>query len=132
MTKVLLDTNIFIYALDKNSAYFERSMAILSNSNFQLFTTSKNIAEYFAVTTKLRIPPKQIWDFYKEIKRNVEILYPTDESLKKLERLIKKYQPKGNQVYDMDVIATALSSGIKRFATFNQNDLQQVNGIALV
>lgn len=132
MIKVLVDTNILIYALDSGSSYYPKSMSILTNSQYQLFITSKNITEYFAVSSKLRIPPKQVWNFYKEVKQNFIILYPNDESILRLERMIKKYQPKGNTIFDLEVIATALTAGVKNFATINAKDFQQVKGVKLI
>lgn len=132
MTKVLVDTNLLIYALDSGSSYYSKSMSILANPQYQLYITSKNITEYFAVSSKLRIPPKQVWNFYKEVKQNVIILYPNDESILRLERMIKKYQPKGNAIFDLEVVATALTAGVKNIATVNLKDFQQIKGIRLL
>lgn len=84
MSKVVIDTNYFLYALDKDSSYHSKVVALLSDPEIELYTTSKNISEYFAVTTKLRIAPKEVWRFYKEVKQNITILYPNDKSITRL------------------------------------------------
>lgn len=48
MTKVLIDTNIFIYDLDKKSKYNSKAKEIL-NSDFELYTSAKNISEFVSV-----------------------------------------------------------------------------------
>lgn len=41
MNKVLLDTNILIYALDQTSGFYLRAAALLQDENVRLFTTTK-------------------------------------------------------------------------------------------
>ena len=52
MSKLLVDTNILIYGIDKDSKFFDRSRNILDHSDNQLVTTSKNIFEFLAVVTR--------------------------------------------------------------------------------
>ena len=86
MSKLLIDTNIFIYALDPESIHYKKSIGYLNSAN-QLFTTSKNISEYFAVTSKIGVKASIAMDFYHEIKQNVIVLFPTERSLKIFEKL---------------------------------------------
>jgi len=80
MNKLLIDTNVFIYDIDKSSKYHNPANEIL-NSDKELYTTTKNISEYFAVLTKLELNYEKIWSYYLDIKRNVNILYPSKKSL---------------------------------------------------
>ena len=89
MNNLLLDTNILIYALDENSKFHQRAKNILTDGKYNFFITSKNISELFAVCTKLNLDKDKIWGFYNEIKTNAIILYPSGESIKKFEMLIK-------------------------------------------
>ena len=52
MSKVLVDTNILVYGIDEDSAFFKRARKILEQDKYQLVTTSKNLIEFLAVTTK--------------------------------------------------------------------------------
>jgi predicted nucleic acid-binding protein len=52
MNKILIDTNILVYGIDEDSAFFKRSRKILEQEKNQLATTSKNLIEFLAVTTK--------------------------------------------------------------------------------
>ncbi len=64
MSKVLLDTNILIYALDRSSAFYKESVHIIENSNFHLYIASKVISEYFAVCSKLEMESSDALGFY--------------------------------------------------------------------
>jgi len=52
MSKILIDTNILVYGIDQDSAFFKRARTILEQEKNQLVTTSKNLIEFLAVTTK--------------------------------------------------------------------------------
>ncbi len=87
MNKLLIDTNLFVYALNDGSKYFESTMEILRNPAFSLYTTNKNISEYFAVTSKLNVDKKLILKNFSDIEKYVTILFPTIEVLKYLKNL---------------------------------------------
>ena len=55
MNKILVDTNVLIYALDKNSLFYDRAVKILTKTDTIIYLTSKNISEFFAVCTKLKV-----------------------------------------------------------------------------
>ena len=132
MNEVLIDTNVFIYALDKDSIYHQQSSQILTSSNNILFTTSKNISELFAATSKININRVAFNRFYGELKQNIGILFPTSESLEVFEKLIKKYKPIGNRVFDIEIVSIMLSYNIKRLATINKKDFIDIEEIELI
>lgn len=122
MINVLLDTNVLIYAMDKGSVHHQVADAILLNPNYNLFITTKNISEFFAVTSKHKIDLPSCLGFYAEVKSNFTILFPSFTSLLLFEKLVQKYQPKGNVVFDIEIISVMLDNDIDQIATFNQKD----------
>lgn len=132
MNEALIDTNVFIYALDKDSIYHQQSSQILTSSNNILFTTSKNISELFAATSKININRVAFNRFYGELKQNIGILFPTSESLEVFEKLIKKYKPIGNRIFDIEIVSIMLSYNIKRLATINKKDFIDIEEIELI
>jgi hypothetical protein len=54
MSKILLDTNVLIYAVDEESSFYPASRALL-DSEHELFTSCKNISEFLAVLTRAPI-----------------------------------------------------------------------------
>ena len=120
MNEVLIDTNVFIYALDKDSIYHQQSSQILTSSNNILFTTSKNISELFAATSKININRVAFNRFYGELKQNIGILFPTSESLEVFEKLIKKYK------IIIDSGFWILDTGKTIFFTINQHQVSSI------
>ena len=102
MNKLMIDTNIFIYAMNADSEFNADASRILNLEN-QLFTTSLNISEFFSVASKLRIKHNLIWKFYVSIIENVNILFPNPKSFELFQRLIRKYKPAANKVYDIEI-----------------------------
>lgn len=131
MINVLIDTNVLIYGLDKSSLYHQPAAAILTLPDLDLFVTTKNISEFFAVTSKLKLPVKVCQEFYKDLKINTTILFPTEESLTIFEQLTRHYHPIGNQVYDMEIVSIMLANEVTQVATFNHKDFKGIKEIQI-
>ena len=131
-TNLLLDTNLLLYALNKDSDNYNISISVISNLNYNLFLTSKNISEFFAVTSKLKIPLETVFNFYEDLKIYTKFFFPGDKSLLILENLIQKYNPKGNQVFDIEIISIMLANDISHIATFNKKDFIHITEIKIL
>ena len=131
MINVLTDTNVLVYGIDQKSKFNKAACDILNNKDNNLFVTTKNISEYFSVCTKLQMEKDVIWGFYNDIKENITVLFPDTKSLDFFETLIKKYNPIGNQVYDIEIVSVMLANKIKRIATFNEKDFNNIKEIEL-
>lgn len=127
-----MDTNVLIYALDESSVFHLRACEILQDENNLLFTTSKNISEYFAVCSKLGIESSKIWGFYEDLSNNLTFLFPNQDTLQHFEMLFQKYKPKGNRVYDIEIVSIMLANNIKHVATFNVDDFKNVSEIEIL
>ena len=132
MINLLVDTNVLIYAMDNSSAYHPIASSILANPDHKLFITTKNISEFFAVTSKLKIEQKKCLDFYNDVKFNATTLFPTPSSLPLFEKLLHQYQPKGNIVYDLEIVSVMLDNGIDQIATFNQKDFINIAEVQIL
>lgn len=131
MNNILVDTNVLIYAFDETSDFYEKAAEVMQNEDLNLFVTTKNISEFFAVCSKLKLNFAKTLGFYQDLKNNVEIIKPTDQSLNYFEILIQKYQPKGNQVYDIEIASMMLAHDIKSIATANTKDFINVTEIEI-
>lgn len=130
--KLLIDTNILIYGFDKNSVYHQQAKSILINPSYTFFITTKNISEFFAVTSKLKIDLQLCLKYYEDIKTNTTILFSTKTSFDYLEKLIQKYQPIGNQVYDIEIVSVMLDNNIQHIATFNKKDFINITEVQML
>ena len=135
MSKVLVDTNILVYGVDEDSAFFKRARKILEQKKNQLVNTSKNLIEFLAVTTKssgYNLKNDTALEIVEEIIQGVEIVYPTQESMAIFLNLMNLYQPKGLKVHDFEIISIGLANGVREVATFNTKDFKSVKEISLV
>ena len=130
--KVLIDTNIFIYALDADSVHHAASLRFLQEAEALLFTTSKNLSEYFAVCTKLNLERDKVLGFYDAIKRNTVLLFPDAQSLRLFEELFERYYPRGNRVHDLEIVSIMLANGLKKIATVNKDDFKNIVEVEIV
>src|SRR5690625_459287 len=134
MSKILVDTNILVYGIDEDSAFFKRAREILEQEKYQLVTTSKNLIEFLAVTTKTsgyNLENNTALEIIEEIIQGIEIVYPTQESMAIFLDLMNRYQPKGLKVHDFEIISIGLAHEIQKVATFNTKDFKSVKEITL-
>nr|NQU89181.1 PIN domain-containing protein [Bacteroidota bacterium] len=132
MINILIDTNVLIYAFDKTSQFHEQSAKQFRSEENNLFTTTKNISEFFAVCSKLNLDFAKTFGFYTDVKENFTILKPDALSLLKFEFLLKKYQPKGNRVYDIEIVSIMLANELKNIVTANITDFKNVTEVELI
>jgi predicted nucleic acid-binding protein len=69
MNSLLTDTNILIYAFDESSVFHQKAVELLVGEGDNLFVTTKNISEFFAVCSKLNFDLSKTLGFYADIKR---------------------------------------------------------------
>ena len=134
MNKILLDTNVLIYAIDENSRYYEQSQSIINNDKVDLFTTSKNISEFLSVVTRSPynlLSIENALTIVRDISDLATVLFPTTKSFSFFSDLLKKYQPTGLRIHDFEIISIALAHRISSIATFNTKDFKTIEEINL-
>ncbi|NBC65029.1 MAG: PIN domain-containing protein [Bacteroidetes bacterium] len=135
MSKILIDTNILVYGIDEDSAFFKRARGILEQEKNQLITTSKNLVEFLSSTTKssgYNLDNDTALEIVEEIISGVEIVYPSQESMAIFLDLMRRYQPKGLKVHDLEIISIGLANGVHEVATFNTKDFKTIKEISLL
>jgi len=134
MSKILVDTNILVYGIDEDSAFFKRARKILDQETYQLVTTSKNLIQFLAAATKssgYNLEYNTALEIIEEIIQGIEIVYPTQESMAIFFDLMNRYHPKGLKVHDFEIISIGLAHGIQEVAAFNTKDFKSVKEITL-
>lgn len=132
MNKIGIDTNIFIYTLDSSSPFYKKCKKFLKHSDYDFFTTVKNLSEFISVCTKLGVDRDKMNGFYSDIKNNVTILYPNKDSLEIFEQLNEKYKPKGNRVFDIEIVSVLTCYNIRKIASLNVKDFKDITEIELI
>ena len=135
MSKVLLDTNILVYSIDEESRFFQRAQRIISNTNYDLFTTSKNLSEFLAVVTRFPKNALTIDEALQSIddfQTFTTILFPTDRTTHVFRELLLKYKPTGLKIHDFEIVSIGLANQIKKIATLNVKDVQEIEEIDIL
>ncbi|MEA3450928.1 MAG: type II toxin-antitoxin system VapC family toxin [Bacteroidota bacterium] len=131
--KILLDSNVLLYVMDKNSKYHNISVSILENSKYELFVSTKNISEIIAVSSKIKIDKSKVLNFIKKVVLEVSsLIYPNSQSFDKFLQIIEKYNIKGNETYDMEIASIMLTNNINTIATFNHKDFAEIDEIEIL
>jgi predicted nucleic acid-binding protein len=136
MNRILVDTNVLVYAVDEASAFHAAAERVLENPEHSLFTTSKNLSEFLVVLTRGVAAPVSIEDalllLLEDLMADFTVLYPNASSQRVLARLLRKYRPKGLKIHDFEIMSIVLDNGIRRIATVNKDDFKTVEEIELV
>lgn len=138
MSNLLVDTNLLLYRVDQNSKYHQRTKAVLTDPNYDLFTTSKNISEFMAVATRttvkggLQWPVEEAVASLKELLQEIAVLYPSPDTTARFQDLLLKYKPTDNDVHDYEIAAIALENRIVEIATHNATDFKKITELTLV
>ncbi|MCD4697740.1 MAG: hypothetical protein K8S16_16065 [Bacteroidales bacterium] len=46
MNRILVDTNVLVYSIDEDSKFNSRAIKLLTNPNYDLYTTSKTYLNF--------------------------------------------------------------------------------------
>ena len=133
--KALVDTNVLVYAIDKDSQFFERSHQFLFNPNYRLYTSTKNLLEFLAVVTRnpnISLTTEDALSSVKDYERVLKILYPSKSTFTKLKELLEKYKPTGLKIHDYEIASISLANKIEQIATFNVKDFEGITEIKLI
>lgn len=132
MNKRILDTNVLIYGMDAQSRYHAAALSILTDPAYALSISTKVVAEFFAVCSKLKVSHADALKFFHEVKKNVDVLFPDAVSMGHFEQLIQKYQPVGNRVFDLEIVSVAMANSVPEIATANHSDFAGVTEIRVL
>lgn len=138
----LLDSNILIYALDSASAFHHEAKSLREEAlraKIQACVCPQVLMEFFAVITnprKVRAPltsQKAREEVEKYLtSTNILKIYPTEDLLERMVTFLTKYEIKGTQIFDLQLVATMLANGVTRIYTYNQSDFTQFKEVKAI
>jgi len=125
----LIDTNILIYANNKDSPYHEPSKGLVENAlngDIEAALSTQNLVEFYAIITdkkRLEHPlspkrAKELVEFYCENKF-LKVISPLPETITTLADLIEKHEPIGQAIFDFLLVATMKDHAISQIYTSN-------------
>ncbi len=138
--KVIIDTNIWVYYLNKDSKFHQISKDIIQNyvnENCKIYITSQIFRELLVVLTSVKFLEKPLTikaaiEKVNEISNFVTILFESKNSNNKLKKLILENRIVGYKIHDINIIAVALENSINCIRTNNPKDFIAHNKIKII
>ena len=135
--KILLDSNILIYSLNKGSNYYTKAVNILgSRKNFCI--AEQNIIEAYRVITSNKqfadkvYTPSKAWKQLGIIVDNVPMIFKSERTLGLLQDLVLKYKLVSYQIYDAALVALMIENGVNEIYTNNDKDFKKFKEIKVI
>jgi len=141
LTANLIDTNILVYANNKDSPFHAVCKAIVEkaiNGEIEATVAIQNLIELYAVITDKRrvehpLSPtkaKELIEFYKG--SNIRIIAPMHHTIDTITKLIEKYSPKSQSIFDYFLVATMLDNGIYGIYTADSEHFKHFDSIKII
>ena len=135
MTKILIDSNILVYAFEKDNPekYFQTQRAIAElNLDFQVFISVQNLAEFSCVCLeKLKKPltGEEIKEKVKKISTSFQTVSYSEKTVSIALELFDKFDI---HFFDALLAATMRENGITQIMTENEKDFKKIPWVKVI
>jgi len=141
--QVLFDTNVLIYAQDKQSEFYQQAQQAHEHAiagDIRAFSSLQNVTEFLAtITSSKRVSnplsrSRALAEAQKYLYSGVfEIIHPSNESAELMLKNIRFWQKSSPaHIFDLQLIATMLSNQVGAILTANTKDFFGVAGIEVL
>ena len=134
--KILLDSNIIIYSLNKLSPKCMQAQGFIVEHQSNLVVAHQDMNETLRILTHKTFPSSmtsgQALKAVDGILQGLEIINPPPVTYNIVKELISLYKLKGNAVFDAYLVATMLSNDINHVATDNVKHFKLFKQIKVV
>ena len=127
-----MDTNVLVFARAANAPNHEAALAVMTTASHgePLRVSRQVLREYLAVVTRPQTwaSPLSMPDALRDIRRFAsafEVLEDSQAVTDMLAMLCRDVRVAGKQVHDANIVATMLTHGERRLATFNVKDFRR-------
>ncbi len=126
----LIDTNVLIYSTVSGNPWHQEArnwLSSLSKAGVMLCVTPQVLREYLVVLTRgtifeTQFTTAQVITVVDTLLKSLEVLDETAEVAAKLRELLERYPVRGKRIHDANIVATMLTYGVTRLATYNCDD----------
>jgi toxin-antitoxin system PIN domain toxin len=138
----LVDSNVLVYALYRESEHHEHCRALLDRAQAgqtTLCIAPQNLAEFYAIVTDSRrvaVPrqPAEAVDAIEQILAmpGMTLLPMPNEVVYQWLSLVRRHPVTRGRVFDLQLIATMLGNGVRRIYTLNRADFEPFDEIKVL
>ncbi|MFH1192216.1 MAG: type II toxin-antitoxin system VapC family toxin [bacterium] len=139
---VLLDANILVYAADKSSPFYKRSVMIREKGmkgEISICVCPQVLTEFFAIITDPRrvANPRTQKEALEEIEEylledKVFKIYQLPNIIEIMLKLLKQHRIKRQKIFDLQLVATMLANDVKQIYTYNKKDFEKFQEIKVL
>lgn len=135
-----VDTNVLLAASDADRLQHSACLNLLKSGmagEVSLFACGQVFREYLVVATRplkrngLGMPVTRALDNLAAFRQCIRILDENSSVVRRLARLIGKYQVSGKRIHDCNITATMLEHGLKSLITLNSKDFHGMEELDL-
>lgn len=141
LTASLIDTNILVYANNKDSEFHNICKSIVEKAikhEIEAVIAVQNLIELYAIITDKKrvehplspVKAKELIEFYKS--SNIRIIAPTPKTIDSIINLIEKHNPKSQSIFDYLLAATMMDSGVFSIYTANNEHFKHFDSITAI
>ena len=134
----IFDTNVLIYASDATAPQHEACRSLrdqVEDGALQGGVTPQILLEYVSLITTKRVAVprslKEAWDEVAALASVFTVIEPSGEFMQRLQALAPIVKPRGPEVYDMAIAATALAAGVNLIYSCDSTVFNRVPGITV-
>jgi predicted nucleic acid-binding protein len=136
--RVLVDTNVFVYATDSTSPHGPAALAFLetiASGKVEGCVTPEVLLEFVSVVTNpQRVAnvrtPVEAWDVADQIAASFTVLAPPEDLYSRASTLGRELELARGHVFDLALALTALHAGVTTVWTFDVSVFTRVPGMA--
>jgi toxin-antitoxin system PIN domain toxin len=138
----LLDTNVLVYCHQALSRFHSQSRILLErglNGEIALSICPQVLFEFFTIITNPRrvTNPVDSAEATAEMEnylkaKNILKVHPKENTLEIALDLLKKYRIRQSEIFDLQLVATMLSSNITRLYTYNLDHFVRFTEIEVI
>lgn len=133
--RILLDTNILIYAYDRSSPYHTKAAEIIKLAlagEFEAVVAQQNLIEFANVlTSNYKIPASSVSRDIEDILKDFQLITPLPKTIHLFLRLIQDLNVK-TYLFDIYLVATMISNDIESLITLNDKDFAEIKGLTVI
>ena len=135
----IVDTNVLVYSTVSGNPWHKQArewLASLQHKGQDLCVTTQILREYMVILTRGNVFEKafsvnQVLTQIQVLLSGLTVLDEPLPSSELLRTLVHRYQVRGKNIHDANIVAVMLTHGVRRLATFNPADFRRFDEIVL-
>ena len=136
----LLDTNILVYATFNDLPQYSTAKELRDRAalrKLEVYLSPQILAEFYSIVTNAQrvvkpLSPRKAREIIDVYLKTFPILRIKDTTTQKMVELAQKHKVTGQDIYDVQIVATMLENRVKRIYTVNDKDFRKFKEIEAI